>query len=414
MLYFKHSELVNKYHVSLKTVHNWIDAAKQGKLELILFEQGKRSYIADTPANSRVLKGLADQGKKYRNVRFHKVVHPSPEFYELFNRRQILDIISNLTIHREIPRQYNYFDGGATNWSALQTRLSKETEPNNLNNTLTLLRTNMHAIDLLLEGRAKINVLDVGLGNAMPSRELVAHLIEQGKLNRYIAIDISQSMLDIAEQNLRSWFGEDFPYEGYVRDITYERFDDLVVDDMLGSDADQTLNLVLLLGATPANFRSYNDALKVVYGSMGEGDVLIYTGKPDSEESRRYFVVNDEEDNTKLSPNYSFMLDMLNIDQDLYDVDMGYDSAKRMRYIRVRMRQSISVQFRHKDISRNVDIEKGETILMLRVWHMSVLETVTRFEDVGFVMLQSNMPKNYGRMLIICGIDTKSENADLI
>ena len=114
MTYFRHSELVNRYHVSLKTVHNWIDAAKQGKLELKLTGVGSRTYIANTPRNISLLEKLSEQGKKYRNARFNKVTTPKPEFYELFNRRQILDIVTNLIVHHEIPRQYNYFDGGAS------------------------------------------------------------------------------------------------------------------------------------------------------------------------------------------------------------------------------------------------------------------------------------------------------------
>src|SRR5258706_10130000 len=116
MLYFKHSDLVNKYHVSLKTVHNWIDAAKVGKLELKLHEQGNRTYIAKTTENSTVLDNLAQEGKKYRNARFSYVAKPDPKFYEIFRPRQILDIISNLSIHREIPSQYNYINGGAAAW----------------------------------------------------------------------------------------------------------------------------------------------------------------------------------------------------------------------------------------------------------------------------------------------------------
>ena len=155
MLYFKHSELVEKYHVSLKTVHNWIDAAKAGKLNLILLKKGSRTYIANNPNNDVMLKDLSKQGKKFRNVRFNNMVSPAPAFYDVFNRRQILDIISNLDIHREIPSQYNYMDGGANNWDDWVKRLAREEKPNNLNNTIELVRADLGTIDKLIGTRPR-------------------------------------------------------------------------------------------------------------------------------------------------------------------------------------------------------------------------------------------------------------------
>lgn len=72
--------------------------------------------------------------------------------------------------------------------------------------------------------------------------------MERGILNRYIAIDISESMLHIAKRNIQRWFGGRVKFESYVRDASFERFDDVQVDDMLSKEAYTTTNLVLLLG----------------------------------------------------------------------------------------------------------------------------------------------------------------------
>ena len=215
MIYFKHTELAKEYHVSLKTVHNWIDAAKQGKLDLKLHEENSRVYVANTPTNHLVLDRLADNGKKYRNSLHHKVVSPKPEFYQAYSRRQILDIISSLNIHHEIPQQYNYFKEGATDWDAWIKRLDGEDSWSMLKGSVSLLRDNRDAIDRLLEDYDRINIVDMGVGNALPVRELLGYLADQGKLNRYIAIDISQNMLDIAERNIQSWFGDRIAFEGH-------------------------------------------------------------------------------------------------------------------------------------------------------------------------------------------------------
>ncbi len=196
MKYFKHSELVNEYHVSLKTVHNWIDATKQGKLDLQLHTEKNKTYIANTPTNLVTIDALANKGKKYRNTLHHKVVTPKPEFYDLYTSRQILDIISNLNIHHEIPRQYNYMDGGADNWDSWLQRLEKEETSNILKGTIKLMNDNLTPLDQLIGNSNKINVIDVGVGNAAPVKELLGHLLEKDLLNRYIAIDISVSAMN--------------------------------------------------------------------------------------------------------------------------------------------------------------------------------------------------------------------------
>jgi uncharacterized SAM-dependent methyltransferase len=409
MLYFKHSELVNNYHVSLKTVHNWIDSAKQGKLELQLHEHNGRTYVANTPTNLVALADLADKGKKYRNNLHHKIVTPKPEFYDLYSPRQILDIISNLTIHREIPRQYNYMDGGASNWDRYTQRLWQEDNSNLLKSTINLINSNLQDIDRLLEGAKKINVVDIGPGNAFPVKTLLEHLLSKGLLNRYVAIDISESMLEIAAKNIKEWFDGRVSFEGYVRDFTYEQFDDVLVDDMLGAEADTTINLALLLGATPMNCRAPYDAMKVIRHSLGQKDLLIYSDKPDTELDRRYFNFNPEPNSAVvLSPNHSFIFDLLNIDESLYDVEMGFNEQKRIRFIRVRLRSSLAVDFRLDKGERRVDLQKGDTILLWRAWHQTTLELISGFEEIGLTLLQASLTQDRQYLLTISGVSTDS------
>jgi SAM-dependent methyltransferase len=404
MHYFKHSELVNDYHVSLKTVHNWIDAAKQGKLELSLCNKNGRTYIASTPANHLVLDTLANNGKKYRNTLHHKIISPKPEFYSTYNRRQVLDIISNLTIHHELPQQYNYLDGGAINWDDWMNRLADDDSTNILKGTVELINDNLDSLDKLLDGYKKVNIIDVGVGNAHPSRPLLEHLAGKGTLNRYIAIDISQGMLNIAKQNVTKWLGDKARFEGHVRDISYERFDDLLIDDMLGNKANETLNLVLVLGSTVANFRFPMDVLRVIYGSMGSQDLLLYTRKPDTRVSRHYFDFSIDKADTTISPLFTHALGLLNIDPSLYTAEMGFNEETRMRYIQIRLKTAFTIRFSFGNSVRDVVFEKGDTILLLRVWHQTILELISQFDEMGFTLLQSSLTKDREYLLTISGV----------
>jgi SAM-dependent methyltransferase len=232
-------------------------------------------------------------------------------------------------------------------------------------------------------------------------------LLEKGILHRYIAIDISEEMLHIAGRNIKEWFGDSVQFEGHVRDITFERFDDLLVDDMLDKNAEETINLALLLGATPMNFQAPYDLLKVIYSSLGHDDLLIYTDKPDTEADRRYFAVNADPGASALSAKYSFIFDLLNIDESLYDVEMGFNVEQRVRYIRVRLKVALTIKFEFENGERNVKFDKGDTILLWRAWHQTALELISEFDKTGFTLLQSSLTKDRQYFLSISGVEAK-------
>jgi SAM-dependent methyltransferase len=412
MPYFKHSELAKEYHVSLKTVYNWIDAAKQGKLDLELVEQDGRTYIANKQSNVATLRQLAEEGKKYRNTRFHKIITPRPEFYELYSRQQILDIMTSLKTHSEVPRQYNYFAQGAHSWDERMRRDAKQTGLSNaLRGTQELLHTNLSAIDHKIEGYNRVNIVDIGPGNGMPVRELLEHLLDKGVLHRYIAIDISEEMLRIAKQNIEEWFGDKVPFEGYVRDIGYERFNDVLVSDMLAKDADETLNLLLFLGGTSTNFRLFSDPLKAIYGSMDANALLVCSNRADTEASRRYFEFSTSR-LTSLAGTHTGVIELLNITDDLYSVEMDFDVERRMRYVRIRLNTALTIRFQFEDSVHDVNLEKDSTVMLLRVWHLSPREIMNEYERAGMKLLQSSMTKDRNYLLTIYGMEEAEKETD--
>ena len=312
-------------------------------------------------------------------------------------------MISNLTSHHEIPQQYNYLVGGGTIWDNWINRLSSVDTSITIKGTIQLLASNVAAIDKLIEDYDQVNLIDVGIGNALPGKGLLTHLLERGKLHRYVGIDISQSMLEIAEQNVKTWFGDKVRFEGHVRDISFERFDDLLVDDML-STSKKTVNIILLLGSTPANFRFPVDVLRVIYGSMGTNDMLIYTCKPDTNSARRYFDFSLQKGENKLSPIFSFVLGQLNIDTSLYETEMGFNEQARMRYIQIRLKTALTVRLAFESGIFDVNFEKGDTILVLRVWHQTSVELITKFDEVGFSLLRSSLTKDRNYLMTVFGV----------
>jgi len=401
MKYFKHAEVERDYHVSLKTVHNWIDSAKQGKLELQLHNEKNKTYIANTPRNVTVLTQLVENGRKYRNGRATKEITPKAKFYDIYNEHQIYDIVSNLEIHHEIPRQYNYFNGGANSWDVYAERLTAEEEPNLVNSTISLLDINQGYIDNLLAEYKSVNIVDIGVGNAYPVKALLSRLLEQDKLGRYIAIDISTTMLDIAKNNVQKWFGGKVQMETYEHDINYDRFSDLLLDEYTKKDAKDTVNLILLLGGTLSNMRTPDAGYKVIHDSMGINDLLIHTTKLDTEATRRYFDFDLKPGETNLAAIHGVVVDMLNIHRSYYTVEMGFDAVHKQRFEQIRLNVALDIKFQFKHGEYIVRLNKGDAVLTWRGLQQTAADVNEQFSRNDLYLLHSSQTHNREYILTV-------------
>lgn len=407
MRFFKKAEVAERYHISEKTVTNWIREAKDGKLDLELHTENDKAWIANTTRNIILIEQLIEGRKKFRNNRGVKVISPKAQFYDLYNPQQIFDIASNLDIRREIPFQYGYFDGGAEYWDKYAERLASEQVRNFLTSTVEQLRTNQDYLDHLLERYSRVNVIDIGPGNVMPVRGLLQHLLDQDKMGQYVAVDISPTMLEIARRNVREWFGDHVPFTAYAADINYDRFTDLLAEYAVGENAESTVNILLVLGGTFANLRQPDGAFKIIHDSMNRNDLLVYNLKLDSEAARHYFDFGIGNRMPEIDAKAKMILDLLNIDQSFYDVEMGYDEAQRERYIRIRLKVELTIKFAFEKGERLVAFNKNETVLLWRYWHQDVQDVIGRLYHNDFDVLQSSMTEDKDYLLTISRV--KSE-----
>jgi uncharacterized SAM-dependent methyltransferase len=400
MLTFKHVEVAQKYGVSEVVVRKWVGLARAGKLKLALQNENGIDRILNTSSNVALLEQLVSEGKKFRNTRAFKTISPQPAFYKLYNQAQMYDIVTNLEMYHEIPRQYNYFDGGADNWDKYMKRLMADDGPTQPKMTIKLLSANQGYLDDLLAPYKRVNVVDVGVGNAVPVKGLLAHLLDQGKLGCYIAMDTSAAMIDMARRNVQLWYDGRVNFQGYEADINYERFGNLLAEDAL-TRGQETVNLVLFLGGTPGNLRNPDGAFRMIHDSMGPNDLLVFTDKLDTEASRRYFDWNIEPGATKLAPNHRFILDLLNIDPAFYDIEMGFSKGHHNRYVRVRLKIALAIRFHFDAGDRVLELDRGATILLLRVWGNSAKDVWQVFDRNHFYTLQSSQSKDRQYILTI-------------
>lgn len=387
MKFFRNIEVAKTYHVSKNAVTNWVAAAKGGKLGLELIKVGNRSYIANTAQNISIIEQISKERRKFRTTKAHKIIRPDEKFYDTYSPDQVSDIISNLEIHHEVPRQYSYFGNGAALWDQDVQHAIKQSTNNDASATIYLLSTNYQFLDGLLSPYKKVNVIDIGPGNAMPVRGLLQHLIDKDMLGRYLAIDISPEIVEIARQNIDKWFGGKVDFEGELRDITFERFKDIMP---LDTDGSETVNLLLFLGSTRNNFRAPQDAFNTIYNSMGTSDILICSERLDTESNRRLFNLDIVDGAPALSLYHRHTLELLNIDPSLYEVEVGFNAQRHERFRTIRLKSAISIEFSRSNKTKTVRFNKGDVLLVWRYWHNSLLEVLHQFDDAGLQLLQSN------------------------
>ena len=402
MPYFKNSELAYTYHVSDRTVRNWVALAKEGKLPLELEMLGDKAYVAKTSGNIKIIEEYVARNKAKRPSSAHRVVVPRKKFYSLFTQSQVYDIVRNLEMHHEIPRQYNYFDGGADEWDTYIKYTAKQSTASPFHKTVELLSESLDYLDRRLAKYDQVNIVDVGAGNGLPVLGLLKHFIKQGKLGRYVAIDISPEMLEIAERNIKNAIEMPIEIEKYEMDATHERFTNILAESYLRQDKVRSANLVLLLGGTHVNLRNPNDMFRTIQESMSMDDCLIYTEKLATEDTRpEWFKLNSNPGKLELAPIHRLVFDLLSIDRSFYDVEMGYDERLNQQYTRTRLKVALTLKFEFDEGERIIEFEKGDTILLWRAWQMTLSSITSHLIGNGFYTMHSTQTEDQTYILTV-------------
>jgi uncharacterized SAM-dependent methyltransferase len=399
--YFKNTDLIRLLNVSDKTVRNWVQGAQTGKIELDLWEEKGRTYIADTLANAPILERLAEKGRKYRNSRTYKVLTPTRLFYDLYSTKEIIEIASSLDDYGKYPFYYRYTGEGAKQWSDYLDRLGRGGSSNILNETIDLLGSCYGHLDNIIRGYSHVNVVDVGIGNCVAAKDLLTHLNKGKKLRKYIAVDISRELLDAGRERIHQWFGDQIEYEPHQCNIGFDKLADISHNDTYDKDATSTLNIFLFLGGTVLNFKDAAQPLRILRESMSGGDLLISSLKLDTPRSRRFFDFDAGQSKAQLSVQNSFILDVLNISPNLYDVEQFYSENQKARIIQVRLRTSLELKFAADRFLKTVELKKGSTIEILRVCHYSDYEFLEHQRNTGLDNILSMKSLNDEYMISI-------------
>jgi len=184
----------------------------------------------------------------------------------MFTKRQEAELITSLQWRGEIPLKFAYLWEGSKN----RENIAKKRSWWWINLTeKVLLSKRINDFLKSFENKEKINVFDVWCWDGLPILPILDELNKNGVKFRYVPLDISQELLDIAEKNIQSRY--DCEIKKILFDFELWNFSETTYDLKIWGYS----NLLCFMWSTVWNFWDKNRVLSNMRDSMWIDDFLL-------------------------------------------------------------------------------------------------------------------------------------------
>lgn len=395
MRYYKNIELSRRFGIGGNTISRWIQNSIDGKNTLEIVE--KKQLTNDKPIfriisnahNEKELLKLFQDGRSKTKVSLKKEVNINIDTLKIFSTKQISELINALE-DKHIPLKFTYMNGGAEMWDEYIQESRKSGEHPTTKRTEQLLDSLYNNMDLINPENKKINFFDIGCGNFLPVQNYINTLNKKKMLNKYIAIDISQEMLEIAETQALKILRPDQIVK-VQRDFEIENFSDYA-NPFRDND---TINIVAFIGSTIGNYTDQRTILTHLRESLIKDDLLIITNRLDTENAKTKFNNILEKNERRL-----WIPAMLGIDTGEVQFHSIYDEKKDARVIAMKLDKDYSFTFTFPDSNaeRKIYLYASDQIIL---WHhkMTSIEDIPmQFKRAGLeqILFLKTVEDNYG------------------
>lgn len=327
---------------------------------------------------------------------------PSAEFYSIFSDAEILDIIQTLTTRREISLKYSYKGQGATIWDKFYLNYLRPRWYRPVNREIALLNANFEVITSKIEAVKTVNLIDVGAGNSYPVKQFIRRLNRFGKITRYIALDISEDLLKVSQQNIKKWF-PNIEFISDKIDIEKDSLSQTLSNHQVNLKTDDTAQIILHLGVTMGNHHNRTAVLKNFRDSMGKYDVLVFTNEIGS---------NSQWDGTvrgglkyHVDQVYAWVKTAMGIQAEDCELVRKYDHKTNSIVATIKFSQNYLINFRLMGEDKCLEIAEGEEITIWRQHKFEISELVQEIKQAGLQLIHYKTDKYSSNIIVICEID---------
>ncbi len=289
----------------------------------------------------------------------------------ILSRKQLFELITAIKGRGEIPLKFAYLGPGAKHWDSIARHRSSKGGINIVESLL--LRKKISTFLDSFGGVKKINVIDIGCGNGVPVFPVLEELERQNIKFRYVPVDISKELLDLAVNNVQSRFGS-VDFKKSQLDFESGNFSDIIYDLKKGGYS----NLLLFLGSTLGNHSDRNRVLTNFRDSMTSDDYLLIGVE-----------LTNMSKIDKILPHYKgrlskdfvyFIPEQLGIKRKDTLFDVSWNSLKNQVEVRMILKKDVVVSL----ASEKFILEKGERILLAISLKFTEWSITKLLSDVGF------------------------------
>jgi len=404
--YISTRELLNKYGVSSVTVAKWITDTLAGKTGLKYEIIGKRCRFFDIAENWQIFDNLGTMATNKRNQIFREETEPTEKFYSLFNEEETLEIARDLELRSMINVKFAYRGIGAKNWDKFYNeqyggekyKVPVWTEEA-LNYYLKLVAAKLLEYD-------EVNVIDLGCGNGKPIIKFLAKLKEIVPVRRYIGVDISQELLDIAKDNVKkSVLG--LEYFTFKKDLEKDKLGEIFATGR--EDGKKVINLITILGVLLPNTYDAEVILKNIQKNMNANDILLIDGLKNRPENNLNFAyVNADDRDTSIARFKLWIPQCLGINTDMCEYVSSYDEVHSQKISYIILDKDYFITFTRTDGTKiTVNLKKKSKLILWFAFQTTSDSYRGLLSDTNFILSDTVSLPNDMHFLV----STKSESS---
>lgn len=330
-----------------------------------------------------------------------RTAKPSSDFYSTFSEQEVLGIIHALETRREIPLKYSYKGRGAKTWNNfyLQYIIPKWYRTASLE--IDLLRKNFDYINGSVQTCEKVNVLDVGSGNSYPVKDFIGRLNKLNRINKYIALDISEELLNLSKANLKKWFPQ-IEIISYPVDIENSCLTKILKNQTDLENDDDTAKIILHLGVTIGNHQNRDKVLKNFRNSMNKNDLLVFTNETGSNSKWDGRVRGGLKYHAREV--YAWIKNNIGIRTEDCKLVRKYDSKTDSIVANMEINRDYTIKFNFMGIDKNLEIPEGEEITIWRHHKYEIPELRQEIERAGLQLVHYGTDKYLSHVMVICNV----------
>ncbi|MBD2362085.1 L-histidine N(alpha)-methyltransferase [Anabaena minutissima FACHB-250] len=326
---------------------------------------------------------------------------PISEFYTLFSEAEILEIIDALEVRQEIPLKYAYKGRGAKIWDDFYLKYIIPTWYRTSNVEIDLLKENFAYINSHALSAERINIIDVGSGNSYPVKDFISRLNKLNRINKYVALDVSDELLKVSRKNFQKWFPL-IEFVSQAIDIENNCISPDLMNNQTEVENGTTANVILHLGVTIGNHQNRIQVFKNLKDSMGKNDFLVFTNEIGSnstwdEKARGGCDYHAREI-------YEWIKNNMGIRDEDCELIRRYDLAIDSVVANMKFRQNYTINFNYQGIDKNVSFSEGEEITIWRHHKHEISELMQEIEQAGLKLSHYTTNKYSSHIMAICQV----------